>query len=897
MISDFLKEGPVDQSRSANPTGNGQLAPADRARQLGLQSNGKGGYIDPNTGQVVARTVNNELVFYSSAPGGGAVSDGSGGSAVANPSTSWQDPISGLMTTPPGQPESPNELAAVPDPVPAQAPAGYNAFINQKKHDTYIKDKQAREQPQPPPEMDPDAEVTPDQAMAEPQAVPGMTMGENYLGSDLLKRTGGMGPPTFSDLQDRLKRSQIGQQQVTPPDAGEGGGQVRPPAPTPTQYHQSPQYTPEPDEAPSQTDTPVLDSFRAHRGFTQGNVRSNEDWVGGLGDNANSNQFQDLRQLVPDFQGTNPKYLDLLSRGLVTRKNADTRDWNFFADGQGGGAGENASRFGEIMSMVLSTASPEEVEALVPAIRQQLEGDSDSYIDPSWLDAAVNNRQGVANMLKFENPDAEEAPTPVAGAWDVKDELEAFGIGTEDGEKKGFSTDEVIRDSNGRNYQTSLKKDGRVMLLNSSAGYFPQMMLNGIRSNPAHPLHDELSQYFEENDEINKIQEKLGRGRFEDTMGATPTLREIEEKMDVDREEARKIRDRWTDFRDQHQEVLGRDGLIDDAISANRFNTDQNDSLLQGLQDHLEEISGMDESSWGREIQEILTEEFEDLGVPEDMMDRFFDDRGKLRTNPRAARRGHDADMYARAKQRYQEVKEQGDEKKELQNAMKKARRVLGDDVDLPSIVEAMKEGRIPGMDQRAFNKLAYNMLLRTGDGRGIKAGAKARNDNFRKAALDAVGNNVDLRKGLLESIREVFPLKDVAQGNEHMVIGENALTANVLANPGMFGTRDYNQIQDRLRVVTPEEEGKNPYIAYQAAVDPMNMGEPHEIPIADVNIRQDGVGYGNTIKSELQLRDDFYRKLSEINQQMGGGLTAEEVVAEIVHDTKKGLTYKAFLS
>ena len=62
MLSDFLKEGPVDQARSANPTGNGQLDPATRAKQLGLQSNGKGGYVDPQTGQIVARTVNNELV-------------------------------------------------------------------------------------------------------------------------------------------------------------------------------------------------------------------------------------------------------------------------------------------------------------------------------------------------------------------------------------------------------------------------------------------------------------------------------------------------------------------------------------------------------------------------------------------------------------------------------------------------------------------------------------------------------------------------------------------------------------------------------------------------------------------------------------------------------------------
>ena len=70
MFGDFLKEGPVDNLRTGNPTGNPTLSPAERARQLGLQSNGKGGYIDPNTGQIVARTVNNELVFYSAGPTG-----------------------------------------------------------------------------------------------------------------------------------------------------------------------------------------------------------------------------------------------------------------------------------------------------------------------------------------------------------------------------------------------------------------------------------------------------------------------------------------------------------------------------------------------------------------------------------------------------------------------------------------------------------------------------------------------------------------------------------------------------------------------------------------------------------------------------------------------------------
>ena len=110
-------------------------SPADMAKRMGLQSDGSGGYIDPNTGQVVARTVNNELIFYD--PQGGAVSAQSGGAQVTQAQPSWKDPVTGEMTVPPGQPESPEEMSAVPDVVPAQAPPGYNAFMNAKKKDMY----------------------------------------------------------------------------------------------------------------------------------------------------------------------------------------------------------------------------------------------------------------------------------------------------------------------------------------------------------------------------------------------------------------------------------------------------------------------------------------------------------------------------------------------------------------------------------------------------------------------------------------------------------------------------------------------------------------------------------------------------------------------------------------
>ena len=95
---------------TGNPTTVGFKSPADKARSMGLQSDGSGGYIDPSTGQVVARTVNNELVFYS--PDGGAISDGAGGEQLTQPSPAWVDPVTGELMVPPAQPESPEEKKA-----------------------------------------------------------------------------------------------------------------------------------------------------------------------------------------------------------------------------------------------------------------------------------------------------------------------------------------------------------------------------------------------------------------------------------------------------------------------------------------------------------------------------------------------------------------------------------------------------------------------------------------------------------------------------------------------------------------------------------------------------------------------------------------------------------------
>lgn len=149
-LDSFLKE--AANTDMGNPTGTGAVSPAERAAQLGLQSDGHGSYLDPATGQVVARTVNNELVFYDqSRASGGAIADGSGGAALTQASPSWVDPDNGMIVVPPAKPETEEEIASIPKTTPATEPTGFSKFM-QKQKDMKRQEKQAQIQAQPPDE-------------------------------------------------------------------------------------------------------------------------------------------------------------------------------------------------------------------------------------------------------------------------------------------------------------------------------------------------------------------------------------------------------------------------------------------------------------------------------------------------------------------------------------------------------------------------------------------------------------------------------------------------------------------------------------------------------------------------------------------------------------------------
>lgn len=119
----FISEG------EGNPTPGGpQQTPEQKAKQMGLQSDGHGGYVDAN-GQLAAKTVNGELVFLDAK--GGVTDDSSTSAEKQLPS--YTDSNTGIVVVPPHKPETAEDEANIEQPTPFKPPLGYDEFIKKFK--------------------------------------------------------------------------------------------------------------------------------------------------------------------------------------------------------------------------------------------------------------------------------------------------------------------------------------------------------------------------------------------------------------------------------------------------------------------------------------------------------------------------------------------------------------------------------------------------------------------------------------------------------------------------------------------------------------------------------------------------------------------------------------------
>ena len=138
---------------------------------------------------------------------------------------------------------------------------------------------------------------------------------------------------------------------------------------------------------------------------------------------------------------------------------------------------------------------------------------------------------------------------------------------------------------------------------------------------------------------------------------------------------------------------------------------------------------------------------------------------------------------------------------------------------------------------------------------------------DFNENAIKAIVTNKKLKEGMLKEIRSEFPLKAVGEGEETMAIGDLSLDRATMRE--IFGTDDFDTIKQRLSA----EPGPPPYLSYKAGP------KGNVIPLAEIVVREDGVGYGGQFKFEMTLDKRFAVKLREANEAVYGGSKNESVV------------------
>ena len=131
--------------------------------------------------------------------------------------------------------------------------------------------------------------------------------------------------------------------------------------------------------------------------------------------------------------------------------------------------------------------------------------------------------------------------------------------------------------------------------------------------------------------------------------------------------------------------------------------------------------------------------------------------------------------------------------------------------------------------------------------------------NEFVDKSVKAITENPKMRDGMLNDIRQEFPLKAVSDGEETMAIGPNSLDKKTMK--AIFGTDNYDEIKEKLVA----EAGPPPFIGY-------NVDSSGEVfPVAEIKVREDGRGYGGQFKFEMILHKDFAPRLEKAQSEVYG--------------------------
>ena len=707
--------------------------------------------------------------------------------------------------------------------------------------------------------------------------IPDGVSGDEFAAAKAKEFTGGRDvTPERKEFLDKVSKTLVamGNRQA----AAEVADEEEPESP-----EEESKVTEEPPEKKPE-DFPTLDDkvneiqgteFKNQPGFTDELPSSNEEYLKKIKDNdyGNGVEFVDLKEVVDtDNIGVPLKYFDTLSRALSTKNvKGETDNWTHYGEGLAGGAGQINSQMGELMTLVFASASPEDRKKLSEVIRSQVKSaqekgsvKKDLTVTEDWIDASLNNATAIDTYMSLEAPGSKI----VGGSWDQPDELQSLGIG-EGGEEKGFSTDIVIRDSNGKNHQLSLKKDANVNFLNSGAGQYTKFYLSGAVDDESSPFHETAKEYFSNIDRVNEIFKEIGIEEYDgESLPNIPNQKKLKELGVSD---PKSINKELQDLRNSLSEVRSNDDIVPKEYNLGEYNRKESEALDTNFKKLNSEIRNLDLEKLNTPATEIFTEYFNDGNFSDEIKGKFFNNDGTPKIDTKtgnmkfSALGKSDPEEYKRAKSLLSDSNKESKDG-EIADKIKKIMKKEGIK-DWSGFVDKLESGDLK-LSAREKNKIMLNSILatKTDPGENHRKDMKQRERDFTKNSIEAISKDPVMKAGTLKSLRSNFPLKDVSEGSESMIIGDSVFSKSVLDK--MFGTTDFNQIKDRL--VVEKDSSGNPFLGYSIEIDTDGNGKSDNIiPISDISVRADGLGYGQTIKHEMKLRKDFYKRLQSINKEM----------------------------
>ena len=475
------------------------------------------------------------------------------------------------------------------------------------------------------------------------------------------------------------------------------------------------------------------------------------------------------------------------------------------------GAGALNAQAGEIITMMGATIKDKDLaKEFFEKLRQHASADTTEkpVITKSWIDSAERVRQGMFARYDEEYPNGWEMSS---SAWDVGGEVESLGL-TDYKENKGFSTDAYFvvgpKGGPGKLDEVSLKKGLAANLLNTTTGRVLDLIIRGNAS-PA---------------ELKRYNEITSKDKSKQT---------AQEKRDLDAIEKTYATKKY-----------GFDENTNVDKVKEKQQKKQNDILVNP--DFITHVTTASDNLSDAQIEEIadsMSIKKADKAIIIDIIKNDMPDLLKTLKQPLDRKKLFNAIMQL-----------------QVDNGIKVPRNKNGsfkfDSRKAGKYVVMMT--RMAAMDDPTTDTAKGWSNPSDPNAPGLKESSNGHSTAVAKQFL----KNSEWRSGLIDSIKEDFPLKALFSNEEKMHLGEFGIDQAVLME--IFKpAKNFEQLKQGLTI---SDVPPPPGIVYQATIKGKNV----TIPIAKMTNRPDGVGYGENWKLEFSLHPGFKKSVKQANRDLG---------------------------